>query len=650
MALGVVRRRGRRRRAWCRRASRARGDGNWLPAARPGSRARSSSPRRAIPAAPACRTIQFAAGAPAARRRHRGGPRARARDATSSSRSSTTTSARLATDPPNMWITGWIADYVGPNDFLGVLLESDSSNNYGRLVVAGVRRRPIADALATRDPAAAQAAYERALAEIQREVPVVPLYVEHGLGALARRPARGGRQRPRHPAHGGHGVGAMSAALARGAVRRSRLRCSLRCAASRRRRPRSPPTRPSSAATATATFGDVHRRRAGGHAPERRRRGSRRSSAPATDARTFLAEIADARRRRRRPCATRYQTPFGSLYPEHPRRARLPGHARRRPIVDGPTTTRPLRGRPVRLADARGRRSSASTGTRATTRSGSGRSTSASEAVEDASDAPRRRRDATRSTSTSTRDRDAFYDVIGPALQENVGGLALAEIRTLFANIAPSRGQRPVGRRSWCPHELTHLVFDTATQNPYHEPPHWLNEGLADYLAAGLRRRRRGPTSSGPRATGDLMPLRALVGAVPVDGRPVQPRLRRERLRDRLPGPDVRPGRAGQADPELRRRRQRRRRVQRRARRRHRRVRGRAGWPTSASTRRRRSGRSRRRPARCRRAGTPAPAPTPRPGASGPVATPPAVGAGWRRRRRRARMRARASASSSSGS
>ena len=35
------------------------------------------------------------------------------------------------------------------------------------------------------------------------------------------------------------------------------------------------------------------------------------------------------------------------------------------------------------------------------------------------------------------------------------------------------------------PHELTHLVFDTATQNPYHEPPHWLNEGLAVYISEG---------------------------------------------------------------------------------------------------------------------------------------------------------------------
>jgi oligopeptide transport system substrate-binding protein len=83
---------------------------------------------------------------------------------------------RLTTDPPSMWLTGWIADYVGPNDFLGVLLESDSSDNYGHWASPAFDQA-IADALGTRDPAQAQAAYERAQAEIQREVPVVPLYV-----------------------------------------------------------------------------------------------------------------------------------------------------------------------------------------------------------------------------------------------------------------------------------------------------------------------------------------------------------------------------------------------------------------------------------------------------------------------------------------
>lgn len=82
---------------------------------------------------------------------------------------------RIGTSPPNVWITGWIADYVGPNDFLGVLLETDSNDNNGNWSSAAFDEA-VAEALSTRDPAAAQVAYERALAEIQREVPVVPLY------------------------------------------------------------------------------------------------------------------------------------------------------------------------------------------------------------------------------------------------------------------------------------------------------------------------------------------------------------------------------------------------------------------------------------------------------------------------------------------
>ncbi|HEX2626937.1 MAG TPA: peptide ABC transporter substrate-binding protein [Candidatus Limnocylindrales bacterium] len=83
---------------------------------------------------------------------------------------------RLNSDPPAMWATGWIADYLGPNDFLGVILGSDANDNYGRWSSPAFDAA-VADALATRDPVAAQAAFERALAEVQRDVPVVPLYL-----------------------------------------------------------------------------------------------------------------------------------------------------------------------------------------------------------------------------------------------------------------------------------------------------------------------------------------------------------------------------------------------------------------------------------------------------------------------------------------
>jgi oligopeptide transport system substrate-binding protein len=86
---------------------------------------------------------------------------------------------RLATDPPEMFFVGWQADYPGPNDFLGVLLGSDAGDNYGGWV-SGEFDAALADALATRDATAAQAAYERALAIVRDEVPAVPLVTRAG--------------------------------------------------------------------------------------------------------------------------------------------------------------------------------------------------------------------------------------------------------------------------------------------------------------------------------------------------------------------------------------------------------------------------------------------------------------------------------------
>ncbi|MBA3876576.1 MAG: hypothetical protein C0498_06520 [Anaerolinea sp.] len=110
-------------------------------------------------------------------------------------------------------------------------------------------------------------------------------------------------------------------------------------------------------------------------------------------------------------------------------------------------------------------------------------------------------------------DRAAFYDVIGAGARENVGGQAHPEIRTLFANIAPDVIDDP-----WVgvviPHELTHLVFDTAVANPYHYPPRWLNEGLAVYLSKSYDPADRGAVQDAVRGR-TLMPLRALTGQFP---------------------------------------------------------------------------------------------------------------------------------------
>ncbi len=113
-------------------------------------------------------------------------------------------------------------------------------------------------------------------------------------------------------------------------------------------------------------------------------------------------------------------------------------------------------------------------------------------------------------------DQAAFYDALGPGTRERVGGQANAEIRTLFALITPAEIED-----RWVsiviPHELTHLVFDTTVRNPYHDPPRWLNEGLAVYLAQGYDANDRGQVA-GAVAAVDLMPLEALTGEFPTTG------------------------------------------------------------------------------------------------------------------------------------
>ena len=110
-------------------------------------------------------------------------------------------------------------------------------------------------------------------------------------------------------------------------------------------------------------------------------------------------------------------------------------------------------------------------------------------------------------------DQGPFYDALGPGTRENVGGQANAEIRTLFADIAPSSINDP-WVENVVPHELIHLVFDTAVDNPYHFPPRWLNEGLAVYLSVGYGPSDRSEVENAS-SSGDLIPLDGLSAQFP---------------------------------------------------------------------------------------------------------------------------------------
>ena len=112
-------------------------------------------------------------------------------------------------------------------------------------------------------------------------------------------------------------------------------------------------------------------------------------------------------------------------------------------------------------------------------------------------------------------DDQSFRDALGPGTRENVGGEAHADIRTLFALITPDAINDP-----WVgvviPHELVHLVFDTAVRNPYRFPPRWFNEGLAVYLSEGNTPGDQALVQAAIRAK-TLIPLDALGGQFPTD-------------------------------------------------------------------------------------------------------------------------------------
>jgi len=110
-------------------------------------------------------------------------------------------------------------------------------------------------------------------------------------------------------------------------------------------------------------------------------------------------------------------------------------------------------------------------------------------------------------------DEAAFYDAVGPSTRENVVGTPISEIRTMFGLIPPDDVASAEVART-VPHELTHLVFDTAVHNPYHYPPRWLNEGVATYLTEGFSPWLRTSVEAAADAV-RLMPLTALVVQFP---------------------------------------------------------------------------------------------------------------------------------------
>ncbi|HUF06267.1 MAG TPA: peptidase MA family metallohydrolase [Candidatus Binatia bacterium] len=77
---------------------------------------------------------------------------------------------------------------------------------------------------------------------------------------------------------------------------------------------------------------------------------------------------------------------------------------------------------------------------------------------------------------------DEFFGALGPGAREWTGAAAYSEIRTIFMWL---RGGDAAYLETAMVHEVTHIVFYDATDNPFHEPARWLNEGIATWSEGG---------------------------------------------------------------------------------------------------------------------------------------------------------------------
>lgn len=105
----------------------------------------------------------------------------------------------------------------------------------------------------------------------------------------------------------------------------------------------------------------------------------------------------------------------------------------------------------------------------------------------------------------------ALLEAVSPN-RENIAGEAHSTIGTMFVWLPPD--EDPERKAVIVAHELTHLVFNEVTDNPYHGPPRWLNEGIAVYLSEGYGVLDQ-LAVTGAAANGSLIPLEGLAGFFP---------------------------------------------------------------------------------------------------------------------------------------
>jgi hypothetical protein len=82
-----------------------------------------------------------------------------------------------------------------------------------------------------------------------------------------------------------------------------------------------------------------------------------------------------------------------------------------------------------------------------------------------------------------------FFGALPAAAREWTGAAAYSELRTIFMWLGAGS---PAYLEVAMVHEVTHVVFYDATNNPFHQPARWLNEGIATWSESSDADEQRG--------------------------------------------------------------------------------------------------------------------------------------------------------------
>jgi hypothetical protein len=113
---------------------------------------------------------------------------------------------------------------------------------------------------------------------------------------------------------------------------------------------------------------------------------------------------------------------------------------------------------------------------------------------------------------SSTRD---FASALPPNSAEWIGGFTQPALHLVVTGV--DKGNDPMSEiERILSHEAVHLIVHQATENPFNEPPPWLDEGLATYYQA-VADPRFAPVLQNAVRTGTLIPVKALNSTFPDD-------------------------------------------------------------------------------------------------------------------------------------